>query len=243
VISDSILGLIGNTHVAALHDNDVQVQVKLEGDNPSGSVFDRLLTSATFTGTHIQIRQHDQLAAAVALAAGALGLPLTLLTASPTSNAARMAAAFGATVEHSTQRGPGYHGIDLHIGKSLATLVQECAAVGHPHRDRMLVLPAVYPLVTDPDITAGTTQPVLALLDGSVQVPLLPADPAARTRLAHRGLLLDELSATCVEWAIGYARQHPDTTVVAIAACDGAITPQLSPAIIVGQEMTCTPAW
>jgi hypothetical protein len=228
VIIDSMLALVGNTRIVPLDTGGAgEVLVKLEGDNPSGSVFDRLLTSAVFAGGRVQVRQHDQLAAAVALAAGSLELPLTLLTATPDSNAARLAATFGATVVPGALREPMCDGVELEPEKSLAALVEECAAARGPDRSLVVVLPPVEPFVACVTDGWAGTPAVLELLAGAVRMPLLAADPAARSRLARRGLLMDDLSAACAEWAAGYAARHPDTTVVTVAACDGAITPHL----------------
>jgi hypothetical protein len=228
VIIDSMLALVGNTRVVPLDAGGAgEVLVKLEGDNPSGSVFDRLLTSAVFAGGRVEIRQHDQLAAAMALAAGSLALPLTLHTATPGSNAARLAAAFGATVLPGGPREPMCNGVELEPEKSLAALVEECAAARGPDRSLVVVLPPVEPFVACVTDGWAGTPAVLELLARAVRMPLLTADPAARSRLARRGLLMDDLSATCAEWAAGYAVRHPDTTVVTVAACDGAISPHL----------------
>jgi hypothetical protein len=238
VIIDSVLGLVGNTRVARLDTADgAEVFVKLEGDNPSGSILDRLLTSAIFAGGSVEVRQHDQLAAAIAHMTTSLGLPLTLLTDSPTSNSARMATAFGATVEHSTERDPMYMGVELEPDKALASLVEECEHVRGPDRSLVVVVPPVFPFAGSFLGTPAGASGTVEYVQGSVCVPLVRADRAARQRLARRGLLMDDLSATCVEWAEEYSARRPHTTVIAIAACDGAITPHWNAAIVAGGEL------
>jgi hypothetical protein len=239
MIVDSVLGLVGNTGVAALDAGGrPDVLVKLDGDNPSGSIFDRLLTSAVFVGGAVAVRQHDVLAAALALATGSLGLPLTLFTDSPASNSARMAAAFGAKVVPSTEREPMCAGVALEPEKALAALVEECALVRGHDKDLQVVIPPVVPFVDGGPVRGEVAE----LASGSVWAPMVRSDPAARQRLARHGLLVDALSATCVEWAVELAAQRPGTTVVAVAACDGAIVPDLDRPTAAGGACACMPA-
>jgi len=147
MIVDSVLGLVGNTGVAALDAGGrPDLLVKLDGDNPSGSIFDRLLTSAVFVGVAVAVRQHDVLAAALALATGSLGLPLTLLTDSPASNSARMAAAFGAKIVPSTERELMCAGVALKPEKAPAALVEECVLVRGHDKYLQVVIPAGRPV-------------------------------------------------------------------------------------------------
>ena len=99
-----------------------------------------------------------------------------------------------------------------------------------------MVIPPIFPFAGAVEGIPAGASGSLEFVAGSVCVPMLRADPAARQRLARRGLLMDDLSATCTEWAAECAARRPNTTMLVVAACDGAITPHWNAAIVAGGE-------
>ena len=203
-IARSILKLIGDTPTIPYPDR-TGIYLKLEGFNPTGSIADRLLLSATMDGAAIHVVGDGPTCASTALLGVVLAHPVTFQSAEP-SPFLLIARAFGA--RPATDR---LTTIRFDPAEALAGLVHEIAAelpdVG------TIVLPTTCPLRCDIGQIGGVSIEWVAPRGSSES-----GDDEHR-RLARRGILIDRLFAGCA-----LAINAPsDATIVVVALADGAL--------------------
>ncbi|AHH94704.1 hypothetical protein [Kutzneria albida] len=170
---DSVLSLVGDTPCVRVRLEGRELALKLEGFNPTGTLFDRVAAHGRITSPRPHVCDGGPLAASLALLVGTMRIPLTYHESRPTVFGA-MASALGAEPGEAVASG----GFELDLPAVHAELREEVAEeLGEQVRVLVPALPGL-----EPDV--------------------LPADLEMRTLLGSRGILVDARSAAVVRQAL-----------------------------------------
>lgn len=234
--SDNILGLIGNTPLVFPFEQ-VPVGVKLEGRNPTGSVFDRAALYTTFSATDLHVEGTAALIASIAQLGAVFGKRTTYVCTDPDVEALPApseSAEPGSTPSNrklshflelaevlgARESSDGSSGTVIDFAGAVRSLLNEVAA-------DCIALDAGsnWTIVLPSEATLASTLPLINLDDLDLRVVVAPPGPVgvdAQENLARHGLLVDALSATAYTWAAAWAAQHA-TSCVVVAISDGAM--------------------
>jgi hypothetical protein len=198
IVTDSVLSLVGRTPCVPIQvpiaDATRPVWLKLEGFNPTGTVFDRIAATAQISGAP-HVVGDGPLAASLALVASTNKLPMTITQPVPELFAA-MARAFGALDAEQEQKQTQSSGFTLNVDRVFDEIRSEIRKeLGDQVR---ILIPALPPEPAEADFA---TQRLLAamgvLIDARSaavvrQAAELPgSDPVAVICLADGALDLD----------------------------------------------------
>lgn len=203
-IVDSISALIGDTPCIPLSTafETSRVYLKLEGFNPTGSIYDRFILHATLQGQNIAITASSPVCASVALLGAVLQVPV-IFDPQDSSRFTSMAEALGAARASDIPQN-----IQFDTRAVLYSLIREIKSE-----------------VTDVKAILVPKLPLLPTqIDKVDDVHIQWISPSSsflpeRSELSQRGILIDEKSAYCVH----IAKNMREGVTVVVCAIDGAI--------------------
>ena len=201
---DSLLALIGDTPCIPLPPalGVSHVYLKLEGFNPTGTIYDRLILFSTFQGQDLLVTGSGAMCAAVALAGSVLQMPVTFQNEDQ-GLFAQMAEALGARRASCVTQNICFDAVAM-IHDLIAEIQQEV-----PHVSTVCI-PALPLLPTHLQESA------------SVRLQWIPptgSAPVMLSALARLGVLIDPQSASGVEQACSMEHE----VIVVVCAIDGAM--------------------
>jgi hypothetical protein len=226
-IADTVLMTIGHTPMVIVPGmttrDGAPLMLKLEGNNPTGSIYDRAVLHSSLRGGGIHVHDNDALAASMSQLTTLIGVPTTYDSADGSVFAA-MARALGAR-EAPARASDGFtldiegmlRGVLEEIATDLDSIVADHVTV---------VLPGATGL-SGHFTTALLSQPPAPHKQVSSESwerlhplsVLISPDDVARKALATTGLLVDAASAAATFWAA----THVDGPGVVITLADGAL--------------------
>lgn len=136
---DSMLSLVGRTPCVRTVVGERELALKLEGFNPTGTIFDRVVAHGRITSPRPHLTDAGPLAASLAMLASTMRIPFTYSESRPTLFGS-MAEAFGA---EQVEAAPD-SGFELNLDAVRTELYEEIVAdLGVPVRMLMPALPNV----------------------------------------------------------------------------------------------------
>lgn len=203
-VVDSLSALIGDTPCIPLPPalKASHIYLKLEGFNPTGSIYDRFVLHSTLQGQHIAIAGNGAICASAALVGSILQVPV-LFDPQDASLSVNMAEGLGAARAVDIVQN-----IQFDVAAALSGLIDEIKSE-----------------VPDVSVVLIPELPMLPIQTNEIKdiriqwIPPMSSFPPECSELSQRGILIDAQSA----YGVQLARAIQKEVVVIVCAIDGAI--------------------